>query len=274
MHWSRLRSSRLLAGALVAVATVVSYLGPLRGTETPSDALGDATRPYVLSSPIFTPKTGTSFTTLFTSIEDTSMSMLLRRYDAVGTLLTSQAITIGAHGSLQASPAAHSGAPLHVEIWAPKPGIHMRLTYTNSSDATVVIEPGDMIKPRGLGTTFEAMSPTRICNTLDGQGTPCQGQTLGANGTLNVTAAGVAGIPSFARSVALTAQVVNPTGSTSYLTFWPAGEARPNASQVTFRMNDRLSGFVVVKLGAGGAFSVFNKNGNTDVLLDVSGYYA
>lgn len=269
-----MRSSRLLAAGLVAVATVVSYLGPLRGSDAPSEALGDATRPYVLSSPIFTPKSSTSFTTLFTSVEDVSMSMLLRRYDAIGTLLTSQAITIGAHGSLQASPAAHSGAPLHVEIWAPRPGIHMRVTYTNSSDATVVIEPGDMIKPRGTGTGFEALSPARLCNTLDGQGTACQGKTIGPNGTLTVNATGVAGIPSFAKSVALTAQVVNPTGSTSYLTFWPAGETRPNASQVTFRMNDRLSGFVVVKLGAGGAFSVFNKNGDTDVLLDVSGYYA
>ena len=271
MRW---RTSNVIAAVVVTVATAAAYVGPLRGTESPSAALGDATRPYVLSSPIFTPKTGTSFTTLFTSIEDVSMSMLLRRYDAVGTLLTSQAITIGAHGSLQASPAAHSGAPLHVEIWAPRPGIHMLVTYTDSGDVARRIEPGDMIKPRGTGTGFEAMSPARLCNTLDGQGTACQGQTLGANGTLNVTAAGVLGIPSFAKSVAFTAQVINPTGSTSYLTFWPAGEARPNASQVTFRQGDRLSGYVVVKLGAGGAFSVFNKNGNTDILLDVSGYFA
>ena len=269
-----MRGRTFVTAGLLAVATVASYLGPLQGTDTPSDALGDATRPYVLSSPIFTPKTGTSFVTLFTSVEDTSMSMLLRRYDAVGTLLTSQAITIGAHGSLQASPAAHSGAPLHVEIWAPKPGIHMLVTYTDSASVSRRIEPGDMIKPRATGTTFEAMTPVRLCNTLDGQGTPCQGQTLGPDGTLTVTAAGAVGVPSAAKSVAFTAQVLNATGSTSYLTFWPAGESRPQASQITFGMGDHLSNFVVVKLGAGGAFTVFNKNGNTDVLIDVAGYYA
>jgi serine protease len=66
---------------------------------------------------------------------------------------------------------------------------------------------------------------------------------------------------------------VGPTGSTSYLTFWPAGETRPNASQITFKQGDKLSNYVTVKLGAGGAFQVFNKNGNTDVIVDVAGYY-
>jgi hypothetical protein len=92
------------------------------------------TRPYHLVSPIFSPKTATSSTVLMTSGDDASQSMLLRRYDAVGTLLTSQAVTIGAHGSLQASPAAHSGAPLHIELWSASPAIMARVTYTDSSD--------------------------------------------------------------------------------------------------------------------------------------------
>lgn len=269
----KLRSSGGASLAIVAVA-VAAYVVPMRLPGRQAEALGDATRPYVLSSPVFTPKASTQFTTLFTSIEDTSMSMLLRRYDAVGTLLTSQAITIGAHGSLQASPAAHNGAPLHVEVWAPKPHLTMLITYTDSSDITRRIEHGDMIRPTPGGLGFNALTPARLCNTLDGQGTQCQGNTLGANGSINVTATGVAGVPSGAKAVAFTAQALNTTGSTSYLTFWPAGEVRPGVSQLTFKQGDRPTGYVVVKLGTGGAFSVFNKNGGTDVIIDVAGFYA
>lgn len=99
---------------------------------------------WILASPIFTPKAGTSFTTLFTNFQPFSRPMLLRRYDAVGTLLTSQQISIGAKGSLQASPAAHSGAPLHIEIWTEHPGLRMLITYLDAGDVSRRIEPGDM----------------------------------------------------------------------------------------------------------------------------------
>ncbi len=267
----QLRRSSVIGWLGLIAATLTVYAGPIRGLSGRSDALGDATRPFVLASPIFSPKTGTSFTTLFTSYEDTSMSMLLRRYDAVGTLLTSQAIAIGAHGSLQASPAAHSGAPLHVEIWAPKPHVEMLITYTDSGDVARRIEWGDMHEPDRLSGAFTPMTPFRLCNTNDGGGTACQGQTLGLNGNLNVTAAGVGGIPSLAKAVMFSAQ--GDGTAASYLTFWPAGESRPQISQVTFGPGSPVTTTVTVKLGAGGAFSIFNKFGNTDVILDVAGYF-
>ena len=124
----------MLVAALVGIVVI----------SLPSAAVGQfGDRPWHYVSPIFTPKTGTSFTTLWTSGDDASQSMLLRRYDAVGTLLTSQAVTIGAHGSLQASPAAHSGAPLHVEVWSNSPAIMCRITYTDSSDVVRTILPDE-----------------------------------------------------------------------------------------------------------------------------------
>ena len=110
----------------------------------PSAAVGQfGDRPYRYISPIFTPKTGTNFTMLWTSGDEASQSMLLRRYDAVGTLLTSQTVTIGAKGSLQASPAAHSGAPLHVEVWSESPAIICRITYTDAGDVVRTILPDE-----------------------------------------------------------------------------------------------------------------------------------
>lgn len=259
--------------AFVALATVATYVGPLHGLSGRSEAIGDATHPYVLSSPIFSPKTGTSFTTLFTSIEDTSMSMLLRRYDAVGTLLTSQSITIGAHGSLQASPAAHSGAPLHVEIWAPKPGIAMLVTYTDSGSAAQRIEPGDMFRPRSTGGGFNALDPFRVCDTRS-TGPNCPKGKIGPGAEIAVQLAGVGGAPTAGIS-AVTFNLTATHGTAgSFLTVWPDGAARPTASSLNFITNQTIANMITVKLGSNGKVRVYNSAGQVDVILDYAGFVA
>lgn len=271
--------SKLLAWAaslgFVVVAVAVGYIGPLRGLSgRTADALGDATRPYVLASPIFTPTTGTSFTILFTSYEDVSMSMLMRRYDAVGTLLSSQAITIGAHGSLQASPAAHSGAPLHVEIWTPRPHVVMQITYTNSSSVTVVVPWADMHAPdrKAGGDVFQAVSPFRVCDTRSA--TPgCPQAKLGPGGEIAVTFAGLGGVPALgAKAVVFNLTV---TGGTSggFLVAWPDLTATPVASALNFSAGQTLANMVTVKLGTNGTVRVRNALGQAHVILDVAGYY-
>lgn len=262
-----------VTGLIVAGVVVAQIVLPGRDQAL---ALGDATRPYVLSSPIFTPKTGTSFTTLFTNIEDVSMSMLLRRYDAVGTLLTSQAITIGAHGSLQASPAAHSGAPLHVEIWTPRPHVTMLITYTDSSDVARRIEPGDMIKPTAPGSAFTALNGSLVCDTRNnGNPTPCEGQSIGSNSTRTVAIGGLGGIPAAGlAAVRLVAQVVSAT-QPSRLTFYAAGAARPNVLHVLFPAGNTTVGNeeLTTKVTSNGQLTIYNKTGTTNLLLYATGYY-
>ena len=145
----------------------------------PSVASGQVgSRPYHLVSPIFSPKTSTSFTVLMTSGDDASQSMLLRRYDAVGSLLTSQAVTIGAHGSLQASPAAHSGAPLHIELWSESPAIMARITYTDSSDVTQ-----QLLEERWLHVGPERDVPAGV-SALQGTAASIEGKVDGVQGTV------------------------------------------------------------------------------------------
>lgn len=264
------RTSLVASAALVAVAAAVTYVGP--GLSGRSEAVGDATRPYVLSSPIFTPKNATSFTTLFTNIEDVSMSMLLRRYDAVGTLLTSQAITIGAHGSLQASPAAHSGAPLHVEIWTPRPLISMLITYTDSSDVARRIEPGDMIKPLSTGN-LTALTPFRACDTRQA-GANCPQGKVGPGGEIAVQLAGVGGvIAAGVKAVTVNVTAAAPTLA-SYLTVWPDGTAKPTASAVNFAAGQTIANMVTVKLGTNGKLRIANATGLVHVIVDIAGFYA
>lgn len=267
IRWSVPRST-----LFVALAAIALFVVPGRVPTPSADALGTAARPYVLSSPIFTPKNGTSFTTLFTNIDDTSLSMLLRRYDAVGTLLTSQAITIGAHGSLQASPAAHSGAPLHVEIWSPSPYITMLITYTDSSDVARRIEHGDMIKPRHPGTGLMAVSPFRLCDTRVA-GSSCPQGSVGPLEEIAIGVAGLGGVPAAgATAVAVNLLIVSATANGN-LKLWPDGEAKPDATAMLVNAGDRDANMVTVKLGTNGKLRLANAAGEAHVVVELAGYY-
>jgi IPT/TIG domain-containing protein/peptidase C39-like protein len=128
-----------------------------------------------------------------------------------------------------------------------------------------------------LGTQFQAIGPTRVCDTRAGSGTQCAGHTLGTGGTLLVAVAGVAGVPS-AGPVAvignLTAISLGSAGT--YLTAYPADVSpRPNASDLNV-LSSVLPNLVAVGLSQGasaGDLRLFNATGSVDALLDVEGWF-
>jgi hypothetical protein len=82
------------------------------------------------------------------------------------------------------------------------------------------------------------------------------------------------GIPNTAQAYSLNMTVVVPTGgSLTYLTAYPAGEAVPIASTVNAVTGGAVGSGAIVPAGTGGAISVYVSN-NTDLLIDVSGYFA
>lgn len=66
--------------------------------------------------------------------------------------------------------------------------------------------------------------------------------------------------------------VADTTGS-SYLTAWPDGDARPNASDLNWASGVTIPNLVVVKLGVSGRLDLYNAAGSTDLIADVVGYY-
>lgn len=54
---------------------------------------------------------------------------------------------------------------------------------------------------------------------------------------------------------------------------FPTGEARPNASNLCHNAGQVVPNLVVAKVGAGGAVSIFNDAGSTDVIADVAGWF-
>jgi hypothetical protein len=150
-----------------------------------------------------------------------------------------------------------------------------------SVDAVVDVEgyvQDTFIPPRfGTPGLYNALSPARITDTRPGSGYPNAGHTLGPGGTLNVQVMGVGGVPNDpvfnpVGAVVLNVTVTAPTRA-SYLTVWPAGTARPVASNLDFVAGQTVANRVIVPVGSSGQVSIYNHAGSADVVVDVAGWF-
>jgi alpha-tubulin suppressor-like RCC1 family protein len=126
------------------------------------------------------------------------------------------------------------------------------------------------VSPAVVSHGFTAVGQTRLLDTR----TDPAIHKLGPAGTADVTVTGIAGVPSTGVSaVVLNVTAIARTAST-YLTVYPAGAGKPNSSNLNV-----LSGFiranqVIAQVGTNGQITIYNYNGNTDVLVDITGYLA
>ena len=153
--------------------------------------------------------------------------------------------------------------------------------YNNAGSVDVVVDVGGWFTSGSGATTggvFHPLPPSRVCDTRGGP-TPCAGQTLGANSTLNVGIAGAGGVPSMAASDAPAAVVLNVTApfhtTGDYFTVYPSDAAQPPTSDLNFAPNpgEDVPNLVVVRLGGDGSVNVYNHTGSEDVVIDVTGFY-
>lgn len=116
---------------------------------------------------------------------------------------------------------------------------------------------------------YVALTPARLFDTRTSgdAGYVCPGQTI------TEVVAGHAGVP--ATGVAAVALNITGvlTGGEGYVTVWPAGQARPNASSLNFTaaMQQRPN-LVIVPLGAGGAVHLYAQSG-AHLIVDVEGWF-
>ena len=108
--------------------------------------------------------------------------------------------------------------------------------------------------------------------TVDGQF--AGGGLVGPGSVVNVVVRGRGGVPAAGVSaVAINVTVTSPTAA-SFLTVFPSGSQRPNASNLNFSAGQTIANMVVVPVGADGQISLYNSVGLTDVLVDVLGWFA
>jgi probable HAF family extracellular repeat protein len=142
--------------------------------------------------------------------------------------------------------------------------------YNNNGKADVVIDVVGFFKP-DTGWAFHPVDPVRIQDSRPASRVgPYTTPWATQESRLVFVAAG--GVPSTASSVLLNVTVTNTTAS-SYLVVWPAGLVRPVASNLNWKAGWTIPNSVTTLLVFGGAVSVYNNNGNADVIADVAGWY-
>ncbi len=162
---------------------------------------------------------------------------------------------------------------------------------TNGSVSVYVSDASDVIldvngyfvpldTPNSL--VFYPVTPCRVADTRTGGnktgafGPPSL--TAGVARTIPVTTAGCS-IPFGAQAFSLNVTAV-PPGPLSFVTVWPAGLTRPNVSTLNSFDGQVVANAAIVPSGtvfengvSAGAINVYASN-NTDVVIDVNGYFA
>lgn len=146
-----------------------------------------------------------------------------------------------------------------------KVGAGGRITLYNLTGATQVIV--DVVGWFPVVSEYTALVPARIMDTRIG------GDAILGGSSRDLTVLGRGGVPaSGVTAVALNVTAVTPdTGG--YLTVYPAGTEKPNASNINFTAGQTIPNMVIAKVGDGGKVAIYNFVGSTNVVVDVVGWF-
>jgi PQQ-like domain len=136
----------------------------------------------------------------------------------------------------------------------------------------VFVPSHNVIRSFSFGPTapvaYTAVKPVRLLDTRS------SGGPLGAGRSRNLTVAGVSpGAPAGATAAIINVTVTSTTAP-SFLTVYPTGNARPLASNLNWAAGKTVANLVAVRLGAGGAVTLYNSSGSANVVVDLEGYFA
>ncbi|MHB8394422.1 MAG: G1 family glutamic endopeptidase [Candidatus Dormibacteria bacterium] len=113
---------------------------------------------------------------------------------------------------------------------------------------------------------YTPLAPTRI---LDTRTDP---PALGPGDTRQLVVTG-GSVPTTASAVALNVTVTGTTQA-SYLSLYPTGQTQPAVSNLNWVAGETVPNLVIVPVGAGGAITIYNAAGVTEVVVDLQGYFS
>ncbi|HEX5401359.1 MAG TPA: hypothetical protein VFX16_03550 [Pseudonocardiaceae bacterium] len=111
--------------------------------------------------------------------------------------------------------------------------------------------------------------PIRVLDTRNADETPRE--PIVAGGTIALRLRGW--LPATATTAVFNLTAANVTGAT-FLTAWPAGAARPTASNLNLVPHQVSANLAIVALGGGNLIDLFNHVGRVDAIVDLAGYFA
>jgi GH25 family lysozyme M1 (1,4-beta-N-acetylmuramidase) len=155
-------------------------------------------------------------------------------------------------------------------------GADGRIAFLNGSSGTVQIIADlagyYLSGPAVASGTLQPVSLKRVLDTQIGLGAPAR--AVPPNGSISLQVTGVAGVVATGVSALIASVTVVSPGAAGYLTAYPAGYPRPNASAIDFAPGQTVANLVVVPVGAGGRVQFTNTSGGTvQLLVDFIGYF-
>ncbi len=156
--------------------------------------------------------------------------------------------------------------------------------FNQSGSADVIVDLEGYVAPVATAGTglYNPLPPVRICDTRAAQSGVSANQcddngagagTQGSGGTLTVQVTGDGGVPASGVAAVVLNVTVTGTSGGSYLTVWPAGVARPTASNLNWTTGQTVANRVIVPVGSSGQVSFYNFSGSADVVVDVGGWF-
>ena len=147
--------------------------------------------------------------------------------------------------------------------------------FTNTGSVHLIVDLAGYYA--GEGDLFFPVSPARVLDTRTGKGAPKR--PVAERSSIDVAIGGQSGsnVPRSARTVVLNVTSTEATTTNGFTTVWPTGSARPNASNLNYRLGVAVPNAVVVGLGPGvggrGSASMYNGAGTVHLVADVNGYF-
>ena len=140
-----------------------------------------------------------------------------------------------------------------------------------SDTSDVILDTNGYFNTSGTGgLQFYPLPPCRIVDTRNGQ----DGGTLQAGVERDYNIAGNCGVPGTAAAYSFNVTVLPVNGGLGYLSVWPKGESQPNVSTLNDPTGTIVANAAIVPAGPDNATAFYANNNNTDLLLDVNGYFA
>jgi DNA-binding beta-propeller fold protein YncE len=140
-----------------------------------------------------------------------------------------------------------------------------------SNTADVILDIDGYFEPPASGTfQFYPLTPCRIVDTRNNKD---QG-TLQAGVERDYAIPPNCGVPSNATAYSFNVTVLPTAGSLDYLTVWPKGESQPVVSTLNDNTGTVVANAAIVPAGSENATAFYAHNNDTDLLLDVDGYFA
>jgi hypothetical protein len=135
--------------------------------------------------------------------------------------------------------------------------------YNHAGSVHLIADIAGYYQP---GPRYVPSSPVRLLDTRNTS-------PVGAQSSIDLKFAGVAGVPANATAVVLNITATQPSAE-SFITLWPNGAPRPTASNLnTSTALPTTANLVIAKVGADGKVSLYNHAGSVHVIADIAGYY-